>query len=188
MTGAMKARYSQYKSLIADATGSQPTLSHYPYLLPSVLAHESGFNAAAVNHDSNGTEDMGIAQLNSGYYQSSVAYDPTQAIPEAASILNTGLEQCGSVSGALQYYNGGHCGADVGSYIADVSQFFGDFGGKTASPGKAAATTGSNTSSAIKSVAASAGKTLFGTRTSTVEEILFTLGGLGLLLVAFAKL
>lgn len=189
LTGAMKERYSQYQSLIDEANATNPALAAEPYLLPSVLAHESGFNAAASHLNANGTTDMGIAQLNSAYHPSALAYDPNTAIPAAASILNEGLSSCGSVSGALTYYNGGHCGASVGSYVSDVSKYFSDFGGPSAGANLTNATqTGSQSASSTASLVKSGAKSVFGQSSSTIEELLFTVAGIGLLIVAFAKI
>lgn len=40
-----------------------------PRLVNNILGHESGFNTQAINYNWNGSIDMGIAQINSKYYQ-----------------------------------------------------------------------------------------------------------------------
>ena len=105
-----------YQSAILDASHKYGVP---PNILAGLLAHESGFNPTATNHDSNGTVDRGIAQLNSAYYPSSLASNPTQAIYKAASILHQHFGQCGSWSGAVGAYNLGHCGPNP-SYVAAV--------------------------------------------------------------------
>lgn len=105
-----------YQSTILDAAQKYGVP---PNILAGILAHESGFSPTAVNHDTNGTEDRGIAQLNSAYYPASLANDPTQAIYQAANILHTHFGQCGSWSGAVGAYNLGHCGPNP-AYVSAV--------------------------------------------------------------------
>lgn len=105
-----------YQSTILDAAQKYGVP---PNILAGLLAHESGFSPTAINHDTNGTEDRGIAQLNSAYYPASLANDPTQAIYQAANILHTHFGQCGSWSGAVGAYNLGHCGPNP-QYVAAV--------------------------------------------------------------------
>jgi soluble lytic murein transglycosylase-like protein len=96
----------------------------YAVPLPILLAvadHESGFRATAVHHDANGTEDVGIMQLNLqaqglSYGQ---AADPSFAIPYAARLLHALYVRYGSWDAALQAYNSGQPSGDP-QYAAAV--------------------------------------------------------------------
>lgn len=90
-----------------------------PALLASLLNHESGFIAGAVNNNYvNGhlaSTDRGIAQLNSVAYPQvtdAQANDPYYAIPFAAQVLSHHIQTCGSVAGGLSAYNSGQCSGD----------------------------------------------------------------------------
>lgn len=142
ITPGLWSRYRRYASAIQAAESSSPVLAQYPGLLAGVLAAESGFNAAAVHQDSNGTTDIGIAQLNSAYYPVATAQDPTAAIQAAANTLASNIEQCGSVEGALYKYNSGSCqgvGGDRGyparvlRYTAAINSIRGTSGAATGS-------------------------------------------------------
>lgn len=78
-------------------------------ILTAVAQHESGFNPAAVNHDSNGTEDVGIMQLNlqAQGVTHSFAANPVTAIPYAARLLADLHHQYGTWARALSAYNSG---------------------------------------------------------------------------------
>ena len=115
-----------------------------PAVLAGVIAHESGFNPSAINHDSNGTVDRGIAQLNSAYYPASLANNPVQAIYKAANILSQHHSQCGSWSGAIAAYNLGHCGPNP-SYVSAVEaqiQKYASLGGGNATGSSGGGTAG----------------------------------------------
>ena len=115
VTPTLLARYDRYKQIIQATEAGNPILGQYPGLLAGVLATESGFQPGAIHADANGTEDVGIAQLNSAYYPTATAQDPTAAIQLAGSILANNIASCGSVEGALYKYNSGSCsgvGAD----------------------------------------------------------------------------
>lgn len=92
-------------------------------VLASVGLQESGLNPnAPPNHDSNGTEDLGVMQLNNAYYNPAIADNPSQAIYTAAHTLAQNYRNCGSWAGAVQAYNLGHCGSDP-AYLAGVQQY-----------------------------------------------------------------
>jgi soluble lytic murein transglycosylase-like protein len=90
-------------------------------LLEGVAYVESGFRPSAVNHDANGTEDVGIMQLNLQAQHVSYAFaaNPVLAIPYAARLLATYYRECGSWTGAIERYNSGQCAGDSG-YAARV--------------------------------------------------------------------
>lgn len=78
-------------------------------ILLAVAHQESGFNPGAVNHDSNGTEDVGIMQLNLQAQQLSYSYaaNPVTAIPYAAHLLASLKRRYGTWARALSAYNSG---------------------------------------------------------------------------------
>lgn len=92
-------------------------------ILLGVAQHESNFNAGAVNHDANGTQDVGIMQLNLQAQQlsASQAGNPNFAIPYAAKLLAAHYQSAGSWTGALSEYNTGSATSPVGqAYAAAV--------------------------------------------------------------------
>lgn len=117
-------------------------------ILLGVAKQESGFNAGAVNHDSNGTEDVGIMQLNlqAQRLSASQAADPAFAIPYAAKLLAAHYKAAGSWTGALSMYNTGSATSSVGqTYAADVLAIAKKWGltGGSSTAGTKAAPTGS---------------------------------------------
>ncbi len=82
----------------------------------AVIMAENGGSPKPFNCgvDSNGTIDMGLVQLNSGYHPAATAYNPQQALAQALSTSNHGTDfgkwctawadpsNCGHQLGALQ--------------------------------------------------------------------------------------
>lgn len=98
---------TDYKQMITQAANAQ---GMPPALLYGLLYHESGLNANAVNVDSGGSVDRGIAQINSAAHPNitaAQAYTPSYAIPFAANYLSSLKQQYGTWNRALQAYNSG---------------------------------------------------------------------------------
>ena len=90
-------------------------------LLEGLIAHESGWNPAAIGRDAHSV-DRGIAQINSRAHpdiSQAEAEDPAFAIPWAARTLSEYAKVCGGWEGALNRYNSGGCSGDA-SYAAAV--------------------------------------------------------------------
>ena len=67
-------------------------------------------NPSAVNTNSNGTQDIGLCQVNSTNAGGANLANPTQNLQAAAKILNTCYQNAnagGSVANAFACYNGG---------------------------------------------------------------------------------
>lgn len=116
-------------------------------LLEGMAYVESGFDATAVNHDANGTEDVGIMQLNlqAQGVSYSFARNPVLAIPYAARLLAANYRACGSWTGALERYNSGACSGDRGyaSRVFAAAARYGYTGPEvTAAPGRTGPPTG----------------------------------------------
>lgn len=91
-----------------------------------LLEQESGLNPYAIGPDSNGTVDLGIAQINAagpGAAHPNVspmqAFNPSYAIPWSARYLAQLHQACGSWTGALEKYNSGSC-SGAPAYAAAV--------------------------------------------------------------------
>jgi soluble lytic murein transglycosylase-like protein len=88
-----------------------------PMLFASLLEEESGFQPEVTHTNRNGSEDRGIAQLNSVFHDEFVGRDnkgnsfdpfnPEQAIPVAAHILARYTKITKSVWGGICAYNCG---------------------------------------------------------------------------------
>jgi len=82
-----------------------------PSLIMSVIADQSGGNPNAVGHDSNGTYDAGLMQVNSSNF-SAYGLTPKDALAVMANlkagetILNQDLQRTHSVAGGLYAYGG----------------------------------------------------------------------------------
>lgn len=82
-----------------------------PSLVMSVIADQSGGNPNAVGHDSNGTYDAGLMQVNSSNF-SAYGLTPHDALNVMANlkagetILNQDLQRTHSVAGGLYAYGG----------------------------------------------------------------------------------
>lgn len=122
--GSLTQAYAPYKSQISAAAKANGVPVG---ALASVLGYESAFSPTAQHKDSNGTVDQGISQLNSAYYSSSLAFNPTQAISQAATILRQHYANCGSWAGAISAYNLGHCGSNP-SYLGGVNTVAAELG------------------------------------------------------------
>lgn len=125
----------------------------YPVLV-ATAEHESSFRANAVHKDANGTEDVGIMQLN--LQAQGVPYlfaaSPATAIPYAARLLASNYRACGSWTGALEKYNSGQCAGDsgyAGAVLALAPQYgYRAGGGHGGTAGTAAATTAATATAA----------------------------------------
>lgn len=94
------------------------TLAHLPHksalltpaLMMTVLADQSQGNPAATYHDTNGTEDAGLMQINSSnwahYGLTKNPWAVGANLRAGATILNQDLLDAGTVSGALYAYSG----------------------------------------------------------------------------------
>lgn len=87
-------------------------------ILHRIIEAESGYTVRAVGHNTNGTRDLGICQLNTASLPTFEAlfnagqpidpFDPSQAIPIAAKYLRSNYDALGSWWCAVAAYN---CGA-----------------------------------------------------------------------------
>lgn len=102
-----------YRDLVAEASWETKVP---PLLLARLFKRESGWNPRAKGHNSNGTSDMGLAQLNSRYlvwmerYNNGKPVDPWKpevAIMVAARHLKSLHNQTGTWAGAICSYNCG---------------------------------------------------------------------------------
>lgn len=108
----------QYSDLIANSAKEN---NIHPAVLASLLFSESGFRPNAVNYnrDINGqiipnNYDRGIAQINSVAHPDVTddqANDPSFAIPYAAKLLSSYIQQTGSAKLGIAAYNLGVAGA-----------------------------------------------------------------------------
>jgi len=85
-----------------------------PALIAAILFNESGFNPKAININSEGNIDRGIAQINTVAHPEitdSQAFDPSFAIPFLAKKLKGDREYFGNLGQAISAYNVGRGGA-----------------------------------------------------------------------------
>ena len=98
-----------------------------PELALGIAAHESGFNPNATNHNTNGTTDWGVMQLNDTTVQTlGVAdpLDPQQNINAGVSLLAKYLQQYnGDQTQALWAYASGPGAVSAGSMNSVASSF-----------------------------------------------------------------
>lgn len=90
-------------------------------ILFAVAQAESGFNPSAFNpNNSNGTQDYGLFQLNSGTYGASIyTMTPQQQANAAANQLAQNFAQSGDWTKALSMYNTGSPNSVTGATYAD---------------------------------------------------------------------
>lgn len=172
---------SNYLDLInnsAQANGVPPAL------LYGVIQHESGGNPNAINQDSNGSVDRGLAQINSAAHPdvtAAQAYDPNFAIPYSAHYLANLYNKYGSWDSALAAYNSGSPTGDQ-SYVNAV---------KTASAGYSGAQTGTSATGASATGTSATGANATGTSATggvnllTVGTVVFAAA---LILIAVNKM
>jgi hypothetical protein len=102
-----------------------------PNIALGVAAHESGFNPAATNLNTNGTTDYGVMQLNTSVLQTygltpAQALDPQTNIDTGVSLLGSYIAKYGDVDTALQAYASGPGTVASGAPPnATASQFIG---------------------------------------------------------------
>lgn len=88
-----------------------------PSLLAAVLFNESGFNPKAVNQNTPGNVDRGIAQINSTAFPNVTdeqAYDPNFAVDFAGRLMRQNIDYFGGdISRGIAAYNVGRGGAGV---------------------------------------------------------------------------
>lgn len=75
------------------------------------IRQESNWNPSAINYNTDGTFDYGIAQLNSRYYPGAMTMTPEQQLDTAGSVLSTNYAQFGNWYDAVRAYNAGPTGA-----------------------------------------------------------------------------
>jgi soluble lytic murein transglycosylase-like protein len=94
-----------------------------PSIFSALISKESNWNPYAVNSNSNGTLDVGLAQLNSGTTQGTGVdpYDPSQNLTFAGQTLSGLFDKYGNWTDALSAYNTGSPAASssTGSSYAD---------------------------------------------------------------------
>ena len=108
-----------------------------PVLLKSIAAHESGFNSRAVGHNNNGSEDIGLMQINSEHLPVLSGYgitrahlfDPCLNINVGAWLLAGNIRRHGARWEAVGAYNAGckamsreECVRLRSSYVAAVQR------------------------------------------------------------------
>jgi len=84
-----------------------------PYLLYAIAKTESGLNARAINHNRNGTYDIGLMQINSRWIpilrkyglQEDELFDPCTSIRVGAWILAQNIARLGNTWDAVGAYN-----------------------------------------------------------------------------------
>lgn len=123
---AMKARSNAYR--LAAEAGTDTSLVDFaweeanragldPLLVLAVIEQESGWNVNAINHNSNGTTDEGLGQINSGTWPSLAKalnltdpMDPRQNIKATVYYLSYLSRQYTSTAAILTSYNRGEEG------------------------------------------------------------------------------
>ena len=106
---------------IAPQVSIASQLSNVPQaILLAVAQAESNFNPSALNtSNSNGTQDYGLFQLNSGTYGSSIyTMTPQQQANAAANQLAQNYAQTGNWAQALSMYNTGSATSATGAAYA----------------------------------------------------------------------
>lgn len=86
-----------------------------PVLLKSIAAHESGFNPTAIGRNSDGTDDIGLMQINSVHLPMLSGYgitrahlfEPCQNIKVGAWMLAKNINRYGNTWEAVGAYNVG---------------------------------------------------------------------------------
>lgn len=92
-----------------EEAGSAYSLS--PHLLESIARVESGMNPAAINHNSNGSNDVGLMQINSSWIgpahldREQLISDPCYNIRTGAGILRGCIDRHGYSWQAVGCYN-----------------------------------------------------------------------------------
>ncbi|HEY8027008.1 MAG TPA: lytic transglycosylase domain-containing protein [Burkholderiaceae bacterium] len=84
-----------------------------PYLLYAIAKTESGLNARAINHNRNGTYDIGLMQINSRWLpilhkyglQEDELFNPCTSIQVGAWILAQNIARLGNTWDAVGAYN-----------------------------------------------------------------------------------
>ena len=94
---------------IAPQVSAASAISKVPQaILLAVAQAESSFNPSAVHINSNGTQDYGLFQLNTGTFGSSVyTMTPQQQANAAANLLAQNYAKTGDWGQALSMYNSG---------------------------------------------------------------------------------
>lgn len=124
--GALSTSQSSIAQMViasADKYGVPPSLAL------GIANHESGFNPSATNHNTNGTTDWGVMQLNDTTVQTlgvSNPLDPQQNIDAGVSLLGKYLQQYnGDTTKALWAYASGPGAVANGSMNPTATQFIG---------------------------------------------------------------
>lgn len=84
-----------------------------PYLLYAIAKTESGLNPRAINHNTNGSYDIGLMQINSGWLPTlrkygvteEALFEPCTSIQVGAWILAQNIQQFGNTWEAVGAYN-----------------------------------------------------------------------------------